>query len=1089
MVWSFGGLEQLPNGIGRELYREQRLFREIWDRFEIELAERALPSLKDLLWTRGGSLTQNDAVLGLYGWQIIQGRFLQALGIPCDRIYADGAGELAAAVHAGILDTHAILALLANTNPNLEISPREPLCEYTSSSTARLFTIEALRELLALPIANESRHPTIDVQGNAVIEFSPSGFPFRNTSIPQLYLLANDTRDEYKSFCNLLARLDVYGIDLNWRRFYGPNIERVSLPTYPFERKSYWFSKRELAARTLGPAVDQIHPLLHRHYDLAGKEIVFETDLAQLPYLSDHKVENAAVFPLAGYLVMALAAGKQITNTPLAVEDVQILSPIKIAAGQECLVQMVLQPEQTGYIGTINWRSAEGWVRHASLKLRSTESLAPDAAAVELPKELNTNAAAAAIVGHYDRCRQLGLDYGPAFQTIKHLIAKDNQSWAIVGVNGQTLGDCEGIHPAILDGCLQAIASALPASLASAVVPVRLKHFRLHQGVETQAELYCHVHTIAEAGTGYEVSLDVYNRARQLVLEILDLQLQPLARSPLGYYRMQWLNQIREAERPPEFIPAPSELSARLKPEYLKTYDVQKVDAHSFALEQLEAVTSDLVVGSLAELGLDLTPGHVFSLAEALQAGAVVKSQEALFGRLLEMLVEAGKLTQTGDGFRVETFMDSVDTPLIPERPEVESLLFRRCLEHLPDVLQGKRDPLTLLFPTDENISASLLYTQSVGATALNRLLAEGIAQILAELPEGRGLSILEIGAGTAATTQSVLERCGTERISYHFTDVSPHFFSAAKSRLGAEAIHRFAVLDIERPPAEQGFELGRFDIIIAANVLHATSDLRRSLRHVRELLKPNGALLLIEGTRPVRWLDVIFGMMSGWWAFRDHQLRPNYPLISADLWKTILQKEGFEEPQSLSPLSECCPLDPANSLILAKASHNEPAADVEPQPAKSWLVLGDEEAAQSVHQTLQNRGQRSRLVHWCSHHSPDTCRERGPHGLSCFAREYPGESQSELLPNLIVVWPTIATGALDVPDASLAGCKHLLELVKAIPQTPAGHSPPRLVFLCAGFKRWKTARQLRRFPSRRCWASCDLWLSNNRLGTFKPST
>jgi predicted TPR repeat methyltransferase len=38
-------------------------------------------------------------------------------------------------------------------------------------------------------------------------------------------------------------------------------------------------------------------------------------------------------------------------------------------------------------------------------------------------------------------------------------------------------------------------------------------------------------------------------------------------------------------------------------------------------------------------------------------------------------------------------------------------------------------------------------------------------------------------------------------------------------------------------------------DLIVAANVLHATRNLEETLAHVRELLQPGGQLLLLEAT------------------------------------------------------------------------------------------------------------------------------------------------------------------------------------------------------------------------------------------------
>lgn len=230
--------------------------------------------------------------------------------------------------------------------------------------------------------------------------------------------------------------------------------------------------------------------------------------------------------------------------------------------------------------------------------------------------------------------------------------------------------------------------------------------------------------------------------------------------------------------------------------------------------------------------------------------------QQSLFTRLLEILEEDNVLACTGEEYTVQTTLNGRSPKPISNQPIVETALFRRCIEHLPDVLTGKYDALSLLFPNDDGVSASHLYTTSVGACALNSMLAEGLAQILAQLPEGRSLKILEIGAGSGATTNIVLNRCSSSRIEYHFTDISPHFFASAKERLNQHSIHQYAVLDIERDPVKQGFAAEAYDVIIAANVLHATSDLKHSLRNIKTLIKPDGALFLVEGTRAfVGWI------------------------------------------------------------------------------------------------------------------------------------------------------------------------------------------------------------------------------------------
>jgi microcystin synthetase protein McyG len=161
--------------------------------------------------------------------------------------------------------------------------------------------------------------------------------------------------------------------------------------------------------------------------------------------------------------------------------------------------------------------------------------------------------------------------------------------------------------------------------------------------------------------------------------------------------------------------------------------------------------------------------------------------------------------------------------------------------------------------------------------------------------PKGRIARILEIGAGTGGTTTYVLPRLQADRTNYTFTDVSPLFTERAREKFQSFSFVDYQTLDIERNPATQRFDAHSYDIVLAANVLHATTDLHLTLKHVRELLAPQGLLILLEVTVSQRWLDLIFGLTEGWWRFKDLDLRPKHPLLSVQRWQGVLEECGFE--------------------------------------------------------------------------------------------------------------------------------------------------------------------------------------------------
>jgi NADPH:quinone reductase-like Zn-dependent oxidoreductase/SAM-dependent methyltransferase/acyl carrier protein len=306
---------------------------------------------------------------------------------------------------------------------------------------------------------------------------------------------------------------------------------------------------------------------------------------------------------------------------------------------------------------------------------------------------------------------------------------------------------------------------------------------------------------------------------------------------------------------------------------------------------------------------------------------------------MLEILAAGALRKRDGSHWRVVSEPPAADPmglqqELLGRYPHVklELTLLGRCGEQLDGVLTGKQDPLSLLFPR-EGVRAEDFYRDSRGATVLNRLVQLSIREALAALLPGRHLRVLEIGAGTGGTTGSVLPVLPAGQTEYHFTDLSAAFFDAAANRFSQYPFLKYRVLDIERDPSSQGFGRHEYDLILAANVLHATRNIRQTMVHVRQLLAPGGLLVLSEGLERQAWLDLTFGMLDGWWRFED-DLRPDHALLNLNQWSSLLQSQGFTEPAALTPegLTQ-------HAVILSRGPSS---LDLPLQQAGSWLIVAD---------------------------------------------------------------------------------------------------------------------------------------------------
>ena len=179
-------------------------------------------------------------------------------------------------------------------------------------------------------------------------------------------------------------------------------------------------------------------------------------------------------------------------------------------------------------------------------------------------------------------------------------------------------------------------------------------------------------------------------------------------------------------------------------------------------------------------------------------------------------------------------------------------------------------------------------------------MLAEAVRALVATVPEGRRLRLIEVGAGTGSATASVLPELPEGRFDYVYTDISAGFFAEAEARFGdGGGCIEYRPLDIERDPVAQGFDAHGYDVIIASNVLHATRYLEETLAHCRKLLAPSGQMIALENLSGLGWMDLTFGQLDGWWRFAD-DYRPHHALASPAVWRQALDDAGFEATEVL---------------------------------------------------------------------------------------------------------------------------------------------------------------------------------------------
>lgn len=812
------------------------------------------------------------------------------------------------------------------------------------------------------------------------------------------------SKDELEILFSSAGKLYCLGYPLDWPSIHSEPVRRFKFPLYPWQRERHWFEEVPGQARSRRPSCRRAggrrcHALLERyirssiHADLH----LWETDLdtQRFAWLADHLVQDHLVFPAAAFIEMAAAAGEEVLDGPVELHHLEFREALFLDSRESKLVQVAMSsdPEGGHEIRILSRPSGDNgagrpWREHVRGKvaLGSNRQAAPvhDVEAIRKRCERLISGDL-----HYAAMQRMQIGYGPSFRGIERIGQCATEAIARIRAPQAIAVDSNDyrIHPALLDAGLQLLVSLArggsdDSTQTSAWMPVSLGTARVFAPLPATDEMWA-VGVTPESATGqgarFTGDLFLLDREGRTLCEARGVVLQKIGFT-LGEDVEAWLYEMERHSRPlamhngdaDRFLPGPDEIERRVMAAPLPGQVQADAKTAVEVLPQLEALSIDYIVTALERLGLRFETDRSFTADELTRQLHIPDRHHKLLGRMLAFLKEEGVLETSRGALRVARPVGSIDCRTIEERLlsqypqcQVELAMLRRCGQRLSEALSGALDPLELLFPGGSLEEAEVFYRDSVFARSANHQAGLAIQAAIERLPEGRTLKILEIGAGTGGLTAHLLPLLPAERTRYVFTDIGAAFVARAREKFKDYASMEYGVLDIEKDPVAQGFELNQFDMVLAANCLHATRNMRTTLAHVRMLLAPDGLILLIEGTRGRRWIDLIFGLTEGWWLFEDFERRPVHPLLDAEAWKSVAAESGFTDATVFSQTKEALF---EQSIVAARAPRGVSLPMNLPDRALNqgaWLLFADRGGVgERLARALRSRGDYCQLVY-----------------------------------------------------------------------------------------------------------------------------
>ncbi|KAI9832015.1 MAG: hypothetical protein M1819_004559 [Sarea resinae] len=702
---------------------------------------------------------------------------------------------------------------------------------------------------------------------------------------------------------------------------YSPQL-LVDLPSYPWNHSAkHWQESRLSTNYRFRPAP--------RH-DLLGAPV---TDFNQLeprwrnflrvsenPWIRDHNIQGAALYPAAGMMIMAIEAMRQVevarihTISSFKLREISISKALVVPETPEGVETLFsLRPFNASSLESseiwhefrlFSFSKQEGWSEHCrglvaavfGAKTGEVDGGLEGEQAIRLVEDIISSCESAGLESVeidclYEAFDKLGLRYGPCFrnliasrggrgQSLSTISIPDTASFMPYNFEYPYL-----LHPTVFDCALQSMFPALSehgADMTTPMVPVFIKQLSVSSKISHKPGTHLKVCALGEfkGSRNAEANITVTGDAGGHPLPVIEVQ---------GLKCASLTNEMATGERSD-----PRRLCFKLAfdddVDSLKVGDSQKIfpgrasdpiesaligDIEAACLYHIQAALS-----ALTEFDLDQMEWHHRLFYNWMKG----RSDLAEKGMLPHQSAQWLKASREEKQALLENVRES----------GTEGLAICRLGEKLAPIMRKEIDALELMLQDDLLYS---LYRDSLGGDRTYEHMAAYIDKLAHKRPS---LEILEIGAGTGGATLPILQTLGGyegkyPRFShYDFTDISSGFFEKAQENFKPWGnLISYKRLNVENEPSEQGFEHGKYDLIIAANVLHATANMEVTMSNVRKLLKPGGKLILMEITRSLMRVPMFFGTLPGWWLGAEEG-RTHGPTLTEDQWDNLLHRTQY---------------------------------------------------------------------------------------------------------------------------------------------------------------------------------------------------
>ncbi len=714
------------------------------------------------------------------------------------------------------------------------------------------------------------------------------------------------------------------GWPIDWSLRYGNDRSWLDLPKYAWNKQEFSKPPTPESAQVYSASTD--HPQLGSRRERNSWRN--QLDSVLLPWLADHKIGGATVFPAAAFAEMALHSARQrLGCDEVGFENMRFMRMLDLPDNQLMVIDSAVQGEEHYFIvdarrllsGDPPSRYAEarllGDVRSPSRSARHSQSFAKESFDAEYSAD-----------DLYGYIASTKLAYGPCFQAVKQLWAsKDTVFARFDSASVAFWGDEYVLPPALLDGAFQALLWLLKGKDSRApFVPYLIERLSVFAKHCRPTQARCHLVESTENSACADIELlDDDENLVALVERCHFAAAISLDSDLLAVYRPSF---VRMPEHQAPEMTLPTVLKC------LHSY-ISKKDSKQIA-DRRKCIQAGVKSAALS-IAKKAFAKDTVSLFEMESQGRLVHDCIPYATFLLETLESCGLATRLESSWKISRQGDDAHHSYSRKEwlrlyPDMigEARLLSMSESIAADVMSGTTDSGS---PDFLNTTASL-QVQLTSIRQTDEALASTVRQLTLGLPVDGRLKVAISGTMPRSIVENMAFLLRGLPVDIVFFHPIAAIVDDMRAQFGGDSAWSFVCYDANSLSEKRE----SVDVLVLSHYMHAFCQSVEEFGTIAALLKPGGILLAAERA-PLPIFDLMEGLRPAWWELSEDVENPVSLLRDAAEWERMMVDAGLET-------SDLSVVDDEVNVWVARRAEAAQAAQVKDQSKSisNWLVVTD---------------------------------------------------------------------------------------------------------------------------------------------------